>query len=86
MFEKHEIWRHTEEAVLRHLIFRDIRTNLYYLQQTDYLYGKSLDEIKEAAASHLYCAIDLFLEEIPSNEGRGRGFKTIAEAADSWND
>jgi hypothetical protein len=54
--------------------------------ETDYLYGKSLEEIKEAAASHLYYAIDLFLEVIPSSQARGRGFKTLAEAADSWND
>ncbi|GEM_PF-2518106 len=86
MFEKHEIWSHTDEAVLRHLIFRDIATNLYYLQQTDYLYGKSLEEIKEEAASHLYYTIDLFLEAIPSSQARGYAFKTLAEAADSWND
>jgi hypothetical protein len=44
MFEKHEIWRNTEEAVLRHLIFRDITTNLYYLQQADSLYANGPKE------------------------------------------
>ncbi|MBD9386734.1 hypothetical protein IB237_06080 [Agrobacterium sp. AGB01] len=86
MFEKHEIWRHTEEAVLRHLIFRDITTNLYYLQQTDSLYANGSKETAESAALHLSIAVELFIEVIPSSKDGGRAFKTLAEAADSWND
>lgn len=85
MFEKHEIWSHTEEAVLRHLIFRDIATNLYYLQQTDSLYANGPKETAEFAALQLSIAIRAFQENF-SSKRRRRGFKTIAEAADSWND
>lgn len=85
MFEKHEIWQHKEEAVLRHLIFRDITTNLYYLQQTDSLYANGSKETAELAALQLSIAIRAF-QENSSSKLRGRGFKTIAEAANSWND
>lgn len=85
MFEKHEIWQHTEEAVLRHLIFRDIATNLYYLQQTDSLYANGSKETAELAALQLSIAVRECQENSPRECGR-RGFKTIVDAANSWND
>lgn len=85
MFEKHEIWSHTDEAVLRHLIFRDIATNLYYLQQTDSLYANGSKETAESAALQLSIAIRAF-QDNSSSKCRRRGFRTIAEAANSCND
>lgn len=78
MFEKYEVWSRGDEYVLRHLVFRDIESALYHLQQTDYLYVDGPDAVAKASAQQLGLAVELFLEEPPSY--RAKGFRSIAEA------
>ena len=85
MFEKHEIWERCEEYILVHVIFRDLETNLYHLQQTNYLYPGTSASIQEAMACHDFYVVDVFWENLPTE--REKGYATMHEAIEEhWRD
>jgi hypothetical protein len=81
MFEKHEVWERCEEYILVHVIFRDLETGRYHLQQTNYLYPGRPEEIAKQVAEHRYYVVDLFCEESPAE--RVNGYATIREAVEA---
>jgi hypothetical protein len=84
MFEKHEIWERCEEYILVHVIFRDLDTGLYHLQQTNYLYPEPPQTLADAAAGHRYYVVDLLYEQSPAERVKGYGTMREAVEAGVW--
>lgn len=82
MFESMKFREKNAYSVLRHLVFRDVETGLYYLRQTDYLYANGPEAVAKASAQQLGYAVELFLEESPSQ--RAKGVPSISDAIAAW--
>ncbi|MDB5523187.1 MAG: hypothetical protein JWM58_950 [Rhizobium sp.] len=81
MFEKLEIWERGTDKTTIYLVFRHLETGLHHVQQANVLqHGASLQDVREAMATHRHYAADLFNDQSPAE--RSRGYGTVKEAVE----
>jgi hypothetical protein len=80
MFERSEIWERTTECVWVYVLFRDLRTGLFHVQQANAFYGDDVKTTKDALERMHLTEHDLFAEECPSE--RSKGFPTAFAAVE----
>ncbi|HNF17139.1 MAG TPA: hypothetical protein PK453_26015 [Leptospiraceae bacterium] len=80
LFEKMEIWRPMKDKIAVYICFKDIQSNLFYVQSVNFIFSHTDKDIKNYQTQLSY---ELFLDELPSD--RSKGSKSIVEAIEEFN-
>lgn len=78
MFERIEVWERTAECVWVYVVFRDLQSHLFHVQQGSAVYETSIHETRDGIARRAITEVELFLETPPPE--RSRGYATLGEA------
>lgn len=80
LFEKLEIWRPMKDKIAVYMCFKDIQSNLFYVQSVNFISSHTEKDVRNYQAQLSY---ELFLDELPSD--RSNGSKSIIEAIEEFN-
>jgi len=80
MFERSEIWERTEACIWVYVLFRDIRSGLFFVQQANAIYANDPSSTAQTLERMKLSVHDLFIEQCPSE--RSAGFLTAMEAVE----
>jgi hypothetical protein len=78
MFERLEIWERTEECIWIYVLFRDLETGLFHVQQANAVYPSTPDSMRTGFETKTSTTLELFSESSPSE--RSLGFLTAEKA------
>lgn len=78
MFERSEIWERADDCVWVYVVFRDLRTGLFHLQQANAQYIGDPMPVSEVLAKMNLSEQELFWQTCPSE--RCKGFPTAVAA------
>lgn len=78
MFERTEVWERTDDFIWVYVLFRDLRTGLFHLQQANALYPDDPTKVTRLLEQMRLSEPDLFREQCPSE--RSLGFPTATAA------
>jgi hypothetical protein len=78
MFERMEIWEEKGDHTWIYVIFRDLATGLFHVQQASAIYASNLETTRSGIDNMATSIVELFQERTPSK--RSKGFSTIADA------
>jgi hypothetical protein len=77
MFERMEIWEQAGDHIWIYVIFRDLATGLFHVQQASAIYAASDEGARSGFDSMTTTMAELFQERAPSDH---TGFSSIADA------
>ncbi len=79
LFERIEVWRHLENEIHIYICFKNLETNLYYVQMMNFANKKTTEETKKYQLNLSY---ELFIEDKPPKVSKG--YTSITEAIEEY--